>query len=104
MHPNINTEEGLTFLTLSLDDLMFKAEPNWPKSEIVTATKLLLRFNSFQFGDTCYRKKEGREMGSNFTCIWSILTLSAMEMLVLLPKCKMSIAVFKRNIDDTFAI
>ena len=28
MHPHINTEEGLTFLTLSLDELMFKVEPN----------------------------------------------------------------------------
>ena len=57
MHPSINTEKGLTFLTLSLDNLMFKSETNWPRSDIINAMKLLLRFNVFQFGDDCNRQK-----------------------------------------------
>ena len=54
MCPNINTEEGLAFLTIVLDNLMFKVEPNWPRTEIINATKLLLRFNVFQFRGTYY--------------------------------------------------
>ena len=51
MQPNANTEEGLTYLTLELDNLMFKAEANWPRRDIINAIKLLLRCNVFQFGD-----------------------------------------------------
>ena len=50
MHPNINIEEGLKVLTLALDNLIFKVQPNWPRREIINAIKLLLRFNVFQFG------------------------------------------------------
>ena len=51
MQPNANTEEGLTYLTLELDNLMFKTEANWPRRDIINAIKLLLRCNVFQFGD-----------------------------------------------------
>ena len=47
IHPNINIEEGLKVLTLALDNLIFKVQPNWPRREIITAMQLLLRFNEF---------------------------------------------------------
>ena len=31
MHPNIKTEEGLVFLTIALDNLIFKVDLNWPR-------------------------------------------------------------------------
>ena len=69
MYPNINAEEGLTFLTLASNNLIFKVQPNWPRREIISAMQLSLRFNVFQFGDTYYRQKEGGVMGSPFTCL-----------------------------------
>ena len=63
-----------------------------------------MRFNVFQFGDSYYRQKEGGEMGSPFTCIWTILILSIMEMLVLMPKHKKNVIVFKRHADDVLII
>ena len=69
MCTNINTEKGLIFLTISLDNLIFKAESSWPRTEIINAIKLLLQFNVFQFVDAYYRQKEGGEMGSPFTCL-----------------------------------
>ena len=104
IHPNINTEEGLTFLTLALNNLMFKVNHNLPRKETITTIKLLLRFNVFQFEDAYYRRKEGEEMGSPFTCLWEFLTFSKMEMLVFIPKFKKNVAVFKRRADDMFLI
>ena len=66
--------------------------------------KLLLIFNVFQFGDTYYRQKEGGVMGSPFSYLWEILTFATMEMLVLMPKHKKNIIVFKRCIDHVFVI
>ena len=60
MCPNINIEEGLMFLTIALDNLIFKVEPDWPRREIINDIKLLLRFNVFQFGDTFCRQNEYR--------------------------------------------
>ena len=57
MCPNINTEEGLTFLTIDIDNLIFKVKPDWPRKETITVLKSLLRFNVFQFGDAYYGKK-----------------------------------------------
>ena len=57
IHPNINIEEGLMFLTIALDNLIFKIGLNWSRTEIVNAMKSLLRFNMFQFGDTHCRQK-----------------------------------------------
>ena len=57
-------------------------------------------FNS----ETLTIDKKGRAMWTPFTYIWEILTFTTMEMLVLLPKCEKSIAVFKRCVDDMFAI
>ena len=104
MCPNTNKEEGLTFLTIALDNLIFRVDSRWPRKEIINDIKLLLRFNVFQFGDTCYRQKEGGEMGSTFACLWKTLTFSTMEMLVLILKCKNNILGFKRHIDDVFLI
>ena len=56
MCPNMKTEELLMFLTLALNNLIFKVEPNWPRTDVINAIKLLLRFNVFQFECTCYRK------------------------------------------------
>ena len=42
MHHNVNTEKGLTFLTLENNDLTFKAEPNWPRSENINNMKLIV--------------------------------------------------------------
>ena len=57
MCPNINTEEGLVFLTIALENLIFKVESGWPRKENINAIKLLLRCNAFQFGDMYYRQK-----------------------------------------------
>ena len=65
----MNTEKGLMLLTMSLDNLICKVDPNWPRKEIINAIKLLLWFNAFQIGDVCCRQKEGEEMGSLFTCL-----------------------------------
>ena len=67
MCPNINTEEGLMFLTISLDNLIFKVDSSWPRKEIINTTKMFLRFNVYQFGNTCYRQKEGGEIASPFS-------------------------------------
>ena len=58
MCPNINAEEGLIFLTLALDNMIFKVGPIRPRKEIINAIKLLLRCNVFQFGDVHHRQKE----------------------------------------------
>ena len=47
--PNIKTEDGLRFLMLELDNLIFKLESNWLRNEYLTDTKLLLSFSVFQF-------------------------------------------------------
>ena len=61
MCQNISIEEGLVFLTLALDTLIFKARPIWPREDVILAIKMLLRFKIFQFGYTYYRKKEGEK-------------------------------------------
>ena len=57
IRPNTNTEERLMFLTIVLDNLIYKGDPNWPRKEIINAMRLPLWFNEFQFGDACCRKK-----------------------------------------------
>ena len=57
MCPNINTEEGLMFLKIAPDNLIFKVEPDWSRKVIINAIKLLLLYNVFHFGDTFCRKK-----------------------------------------------
>ena len=69
IYPNINIEERLTFLTLSLENLIFKVGLNGHRKEIINTMKLLLIFNVFQFRETYYRQKEGGEMGSPFACL-----------------------------------
>ena len=49
-------------------------------------------------------EKEGGEMGSPSTCLWSILTLATLEILALIPKHKKNTIVFKRHIDEFFLI
>ena len=104
MHPNMSIEEGLTFLKIELNKLIFKADRNRPRKEIINTIKLLLWFNVFQFGDTCYRQKEGGAMDSPFTFLWSILTFATMETLVLIPKYEKNVIVFKRHAEDVFII
>ena len=104
MCPNIDTEEGLTFLTSELDNLIFKVEHNCPIREIITAIKPLLIFNVLQFGDACYRQKGVQSIRSPFSCLWAILTCSTMEMLALRPRHKKNIAVFKRFTDNIVTI
>ena len=101
---NTNTEEGLIFLKIALDNLIFKVDSSWPRKEIINAIKLLLRFNVFQFGGACYRQKEGRAMGIPFTCLWYMSTFATMKILVLIPKYRTNIIVFKRHTDDIFII
>ena len=42
MCPNINIEKGLIFLTMPLDNPIFKVESNCPRTEIINDMKLLL--------------------------------------------------------------
>ena len=74
MNPNIITEEGLAFLNLALDVLIFKVRLSYPIKVIISEVQILLRFNIFQFVGTHYRKKVGGAMGSPLTCLWAILT------------------------------
>ena len=44
MRPNIRTEEGLSFLILTLDVLIFKAKRQWPRKHLLLTMSLLLRW------------------------------------------------------------
>ena len=88
MSPNINTEERLIYLTIVIDNLIFKVEPKWLRTEIINAIKFLLRFNVFQFSDTYHRKKRMKQCGVHLHAYGKILTFATMEIVVLIPKIK----------------
>ena len=51
MHPNVNADEGLAFIMAALDQFILKVKPIWPRKKFLSAIRLLLKCNMFQFED-----------------------------------------------------
>ena len=66
MCSDVNTEERLTFLTIALDNLIFKVNPNGPRKEIITALKLLVRFNFSNLEIPAEEKRKEERWGGSF--------------------------------------
>ena len=63
MRPDVNTEERLKFLTIALDNLIFKVNTNWSRKEIITTLKLLVRCNFSNLEMSAEEKRKWEQWG-----------------------------------------
>ena len=71
---------------------------------LIALTKLIMENNVFKFGSTWWRQKIGTAMGTSCACIYATIFFAYFERTLLLPKYKNNFMLFKRKIDDIFAI
>ena len=81
MYTNIDTKHGIEVLRLRFNKLNAegKLPEKFPKDLILLLTKIIIRNNFFQFGDTEWIQLVGTTMGTPMACIYSILYYSWKE-------------------------
>ena len=106
MYSNIDPEEALPVLEAYLNE--FSDELKGIEEEqiklLIKLTRLVMKNNVFQFGSTWWRQKIGTAMGTPCACIYATIFFAYFERKVLLPKYRNNIILYKRQIDDIFAI
>ena len=106
MYSNIDPQEGLPILEKYLEDFRDELDDNSQEmiKVIIELTKIVMHNNVFQFGSTWWRQKIGTAMGTPCACIYATIFFAYFERTLLLPKYKNNFIVYKRQIDDIFAI
>ena len=102
MYTNIDTDSAITAIEdyLTANQHLF---PTLPVTPVMEALKLIMYHNAFQFGDTFWLQKTGTAMGAPPAPTYANISFAIYE-LVLLPKYKDFLLLYKRYIDDIFAI
>ena len=106
MYSNIDPKEALPIIEEYLRLFGHELE-NKCKNQIkllIALTKLIMENNVFQFGSTWWRQKIGTAMGTSCACIYATIFFAYYERTLLVPKYKNNFMMYKRKIDDIFAI
>ena len=106
MYSNIDPEEALPILEeyLKLFGKELDGKCRQQIELLIKLTRLIMENNVFKFGSTWWRQKVGTAMGTSCACIYATVFFTYFERTILIPKYKNNFIMFKRKIDDIFAI
>ena len=71
---------------------------------LIALTKVIMENNVFQFGSTWWRQKIGTAMGTSCACIYATIFFAYFERTLFLTKYRNNFILYRRKIDDIFAI
>ena len=100
MYTNIPTDRALNFIG---DYLRETAFPDVPVEALMSALRLVMKNNVFQFGDCVYLQKTGTAMGTPPAPGWATLYFALCENKVV-PDFQENVYFYKRFIDDIIGL
>ena len=75
MYPSIDTEHALRILRKLLEE--WKREGKLPKyfdvEMIIKAARIVMCWNLLEYGDCCFKNKNGTAMGTPAAVLWAII-------------------------------
>lgn len=106
MYANIDTDHAIEVISWWLHDQDSKGDlpTNFPLQAVLSAMKLIMKNNIFEWGDLYFLQLLGTAMGTSAACMWATLYYAYHEVHCLLPKHGRFLLYFKRFIDDIFGI
>ena len=106
MYPSIDTEHALRILRKLLEE--WKREGKLPKyfdvEMIIKAARIVMCWNLLEYGDCCFKNKNGTAMGTPAAVLWAIIYFHWPETKMLIPKYGEKMPLFARFIDDIFIV
>lgn len=107
MYSNIDTNHAIEVIGEWIDSLNLLEHGIYlPTAAVKAAMELVMRYNSFEFGDLYFLQLTGTAMGTSAACMWATIYFAIREAF-LLRKYKEELSVlsfYKRFIDDVFGI
>ena len=97
MYNNIDTAHAILVITWWLNNLAKKRElpPNFPLDAVLTAMKIIMENNIFEFGDPYFLHFLGTAMGTSVAVMWAILYYVYHKVHTILPKHGHNLQYFK---------
>ena len=106
MYTNIDTEHALEVIGKWLDKLYRegKLPRDFPLEAVKEAMAIVMRNNTFEWGDLRFLQLIGTAMGTSAACMWATIYFGVHESTTLMPKFGRHLLLFCRFIDDIFGI
>ena len=106
MYTCIDTEHAIAVISNWIDGLPLTEENglnDFPIDAVKSAMGLVMRNNLFEWGDLYFLQLTGTAMGTSAACMWATIYFAIREEF-LLGKYSSELLLYKRFIDDMFAI
>ena len=106
MYNNIDTEHAIEVISWWLNNLNARGKlpRDFPLEAVISAMKVIMRNNIFEFGDMYFLQLIGTAMGTSAAVMWATLYFAYHEVHTLIPKHGQFLPYFKRFIDDMFGV
>jgi hypothetical protein len=104
MYTNIDSTTGLLTFQHFLEENSNKISADFPTSLFLKILEIVMRNNIFTFSDTYWLQLAGTAMGTPAACAYATITFGHLENTKILPKFHSQLLLYRRYIDDIFAI
>ena len=104
MYNNIDTDHVIRVITWWIKDLDRRGllPLGFPVGAVLSAMRLIMKNNLFEFGDLFFLQLFGTAMGTSAAVMWATIYFAYHEVHTILPKYGHLLLYFKRYIDDIF--
>ena len=102
MYTNIDTDHAIEVITIWLRSLNLPEK--YPLKAVIKAMEIVMRNNIFEWGNMYFLQLLGTAMGTSAACMWATIYFALHESNTLIPNYTLSLALFRRFIDDIFGI
>ena len=104
MYTNIHTDHGITTVERYINKYRDKLEPDFPNTLLIKLLTIVMKQNTFTFGDWFFLQKQGTAMGTTCAVKYATIYCALHEEETIIPKYKNNLFFFRRYIDDIFCI
>lgn len=104
MYTNIHTDHGITTVEKYIHKHRDKLEPDFPTTLLIRLLTIVMKLNTFTFGESFYLQKQGTAMGTTCAVKYATIYCALHEEDTIIPKYKDNLFFFRRYIDDIFCI
>ena len=106
MYNNIDTDHAIRVITWWIEDLDRRGllPLGFPVDAVLSAMRIIMKNNFFEFGDLFFLQLLGTAMGTSAAVMWATIYFAYHEVHTILPKYGHLLLYFKRYIDDIFGI